>query len=115
MAITRPDNPRFPHHCTITRAVAEDPMVDESETTIIYEGECRAYDKNTTTDKGDVITSYRGLALPVDKSGWGSMGVVPKEGDSIVVDRGGYKEYGRVIDKNPANFRGTHLVWKYGR
>lgn len=113
----RPDNPRFPHYCKITRAEAHDPLKDEDEENdvVIYEGECRAYDKNTTTDKGDVITSYRGLALPVDRSGWGSMGVVPKEGDSIVVDRGGYKEYGRVIDKNPANFRGTHLVWKYGR
>jgi hypothetical protein len=115
MAITRPDNPRFPHHCTITRAVAEDPMVDESETTIIYEGECRAYDKNTTSDKGEVLNSFRGLALPVDREGWIALGVVPREGDEVTVDRGTHKEIGRVVDVNPANFRGTHLVWKYGR
>lgn len=113
--MSRPDNPRFPHHCTITRASEHDPLQDEGDEVVIYDGECRAYDKNTTTDKGDVITSYRGLSLPIDREGWQELGVVPKEGDAIVVDRGGYKEYGRVIDKNPANFRGTHLVWKYGR
>lgn len=108
----------------------EDPMADEfgmSGTTggssakvepalsVIYEGKCRAYDKNTTSDKGEVITSYRGLALPITRDGWKALGDVPKEGDRIAVNRGGYEEYGEVIDKNPANLGGTHLVWKYGR
>ena len=138
-----PDNPRFPHTCTIIRyaetepmedqtniePVVDDPMADEEEEvaseevaeepqsteTIIYEGECRAYDKNTTSDKGDIITSYRGLALPLTKGDWESLGVVPMEGDKVVVNRGGYEEYGVVIDKKPANFGGTHLIWKYGR
>lgn len=88
---------------------------EEEGVTVIYEGECRAYDKNTTSDKGDVITSYRGLALPLTRDDWEALGVVPQEGDRIVVDRGGYTEYGVVIDKNPGNFGGTHLVWKYGR
>ena len=135
-----PANPRFPHYCRITRVenkgpmedqkVEYDPMADEpddvqngepdgeqeeAEETLIYEGECRAYDKNTTSDKGEVITSYRGLSIPVTREGWTEIGVVPMEGDKVVVNRGGYEEYGLVIDKNPANFGGTHLIWKYGR
>ena len=115
MATTRPNNPRFPHLCVITRPADEDPMVDENEEAVIYEGKCRAYDKNTTSDKGEVLNSQRGLALPVDRDGWIALGTVPREGDKVEVDRGTHKEYGRVIDVNAANFRGTHLVWKYGR
>ena len=88
---------------------------ESPEKQIIYQGECRAYDKNTVSDKGEVITSYRGLAIPVTREGWVKLGVCPVEGDSIVVDRGASKEYGTVIDKNPGNFGGTHLIWRYGR
>lgn len=90
----------------------------DSQTTVIYEGECRSYKINTTSDKGEVITSERGLALPLNQDGWDELGVVPKEGDEIVVVHGTtHKEYGRVIDKNVANavFAGTHLTWRYGR
>lgn len=109
------NNPRFPHTCKIVRPLDEDPMVDESEESVIYEGTCRAYDKNTTSDKGDVLNSFRGLALPVDREGWVALGTVPREGDTVIVDRGTHKEYGRVVDVNAGNFGGTHLVWKYGR
>ena len=108
-------NPRFPHTCRITRAIDEDPMVDESEVTLIYEGKCRDYDKNTVSDKGDVLNSFRGLALPIDRDGWIALGTVPQEGDEVVVDRGSHTERGRVVDVNPANFGGTHVIWKYGR
>lgn len=87
----------------------------KAEKIVIYDGECRAYDKHTTSDRGDVITSYRGLAIPMTRKDWEEFGVVPMEGDEIRVDRGGYHEYGRVVDKNPGNFGGTHLVWRYGR
>lgn len=136
--MSRPDNPRFPHTCVIWRLSNEgpledqdteyDPLADESDSTedsgdpaeeetkvIIYEGECRAYEKNTTSDKGDIISSYRGLALPLTRDDWTSLGVVPEEGDLLVVDRGCSKEYGSVLDKNPGNFGGTHLTWRYGR
>ena len=109
------DNPRFPHICKIVRPMYEDPMQDESEDVVVYEGSCRVYDKNTVSDKGDVVASYRGLALPVDREGWIEVGTVPREGDTVIVDRGTHLENGRVIDVNPANFGGTHLVWKYGR
>ena len=115
MATTRPKNERFPHQCIITRAVDEDPMVDEGETVVIYDGKCRDYDKNTVSDKGDVLNNFRGLALPLDREGWIAAGKVPREGDMVEVDRGTHKESGRVVDVNPANFRGTHLIWKYGR
>lgn len=139
----RPDNPRYPHTCIIWRQITDgplqdedfdyDPLADDSSDedqasssassegsdgptkVIIYNGECRAYDKNTTSDRGDVTTSLRGLALPMTREDWERLGMVPMEGDEIWVNRGGYKEYGKVIDKNPANFGGTHLVWRYGR
>lgn len=113
---------------------SSDPMSDEDETTvqvpqetleeeesgendsiIIYEGICRSFEKHTTSDRGEVITSYRGLALPLTQDDWTRLGVVPEEGDEIAVDRGAYREYGHVVDKNPANFHGTHLTWRYGR
>ena len=100
------------------KAEASNALKDPDErcsVTLIYEGRCRSYEKNTTSDRGEVITSYRGLALPMTQDDWLELGVVPEEGDEIAVDRGAYKEYGRIIDKNPANFHGTHLTWRYGR
>ena len=139
----RPNNPRFPHTCVIWRQKVENPLDDEdldydpladeevipsfdssgetheeqqqSDKVIVYKGKCRAYDKNTTSDRGEIITSYRGLALPLTREDWQNLGIVPMEGDEIEVDRGGDKEYGRVVDKNPGNFGGTHLIWRYGR
>lgn len=90
----------------------------EFDETVIYEGECRSYEKNTTSDKGEVISSQRGLSLPLNQDGWDALGVVPMEGDEVVVVHGTtHKEYGRVIDKNvaTASFAGTHLIWRYGR
>lgn len=85
--------------------------------TVIYEGECRSYEKNTTSDKGDVITSYRGLALPLMQDDWDELGVFPQEGDEVIVVHGTMQEYGRVVDKNIANasYAGTHVIWRYGR
>ena len=95
-----------------------DATVIGSEKKVIYEGVCRSYKINTTSDKGDVITSQRGLALPLNQDGWDELGAVPMEGDEIVVIHGStFKEYGRVVDKNvaTASFAGTHLIWRYGR
>jgi len=92
--------------------------VSTSQTIVIYEGECRSYKINTTSDKGEVVTSQRGLALPLNQDAWDALGIVPQEGDEIVVEHGTtFKEYGRVVDKNiaTASFAGTHLVWRYGR
>ena len=97
---------------------AEKDPAEESQATVIYEGACRSYKINTTSDKGDVITSQRGLALPLNQDGWDELGVVPMEGDEVVVVHGTtFKEYGRVVDKNvaTASFAGTHLIWRYGR
>lgn len=106
-------NPRFPHTCTITRAtVSDDPMDDEGESTVIYEGACRVYTKNTTSVEGEVITNNRGLSLPLNKDEWSGR-EIPKEGDKIVIGCGPYTERGQVIDKIAANFHGTHLVWRY--
>lgn len=91
-------------------------IIGEKEVaTIIYDGPCRSYEKHTTSDRGEVITSYRGLALPLTQDDWTRLGIIPLEGDELAVDRGAYVEYGRVVDKNPANFHGTHLTWRYGR
>ena len=97
---------------------AEKDPVEESQITVIYEGECRSYKINTTSDKGEVITSQRGLALPLNQDGWDELGAVPMEGDEVIVSHGeSFKEYGRVVDKNmaTASFAGTHLVWRFVR
>ena len=90
-------------------------MDDDCEEVLLYSGKCRAYDKYTTNGSGDVITSNRGLSIPVTRTEWMERGVNLREGDIIVVDRGGYEERGYVIDKNPGNFGGTHLIWRYDR
>lgn len=96
---------------------AQDP-VGGSQTTVIYEGECRSYKINTTSDKGDIITSQRGLALPLNQDGWDARGLVPLEGDEVIVVHGSsFQEYGRIVDKSvaTASYAGTHLIWRYGR
>lgn len=136
MTDTNTTNHRFPHYCVITRNLVSDPMedtegsgfnsaMDDEETIIpeeveetpkkkeIYKGACRSYNRETIADNGDVVTSYRGLALPVLQSEW-TEETIPCEGDVIEVQRKGYKEYGIVVDKTPGNF-GTHLIWKYAR
>ena len=91
---------------------------ENSQTTLIYEGECRSYKINTTSDKGEIVSSERGLALPLNQDAWDALGTVPLEGDEIVVLHGStFKEYGRVLDKTvaTADYAGTHLTWRYGR
>ena len=114
--ITHEKNPRFPHRCVISRRVDDDdPMTDDDVMTVIYNGVCRSFDLQTTSETGDVLTSTRKLSLPVKQGEWGTEEMpVPQEGDSIVVDKGSYVEYGVVIDKMPSNL-GTHILWKYGR
>ena len=133
-------NPRYSHTCVIYRSCVTDPMEDSEplstnnpmeddfgsgETTgeesvqgkpknkVIYKGRCRSYNRDTVSDNGDVISSYRGLALPVEQDKW-TEDTIPLEGDSIIVYRKGFKECGVVTDKRPGNL-GTHLIWKYAR
>ena len=84
-----------------------------SKVTIIYEGECRSDNRDTISDNGEVIASYRTLALPLKQDEWTEENI-PMEGDKIELQRFGYKEYGLVIDKRPSNL-GTHILWKYVR
>jgi hypothetical protein len=105
------ENPRFPHTVTIRRTIPGDPFGGSSTDTIIYGGACRSYTRQTTNDRGEVLTSSRTLAIPVRRGEWVTM---PEEGDYIEVTIGSIIEYGRVIDKLPNNF-GTDVVWKYGR
>lgn len=93
----------------------EEEEKEQTEVVVVYEGVCRSYETQHTSDKGDVITSYRGLALPITQDEWLERDTIPQEGDDLMVDRGAYKEYGKILDRNPANFGGTHFVWKFGR
>ncbi len=103
--------------------VAEDSETEEesdegAQNILIYEGECRSYKVNTTSDKGEVITSQRGLALPLNRDAWDALGVIPMEGDKVYVRQGQYhEEYGNIIDKSiaTAEFAGTHVIWKFVR
>lgn len=134
----RVKNPRFPHWCRIVRypetepmedqpnVFDDDPMADEGSPapvieeevpdksiTIIYEGVCRSDNRDTISDNGDVVTSYRTLALPLKQDEW-TEETIPQEGDRIELRRTGYEEYGQVIDRRPSNL-GTHILWKYVR
>lgn len=137
--MTRPANPRFPHWCRILRFAASQPTDDspnvsdvdagiidkyfdddvqpenEEHTgiTVIYEGECRSFNRDTISDNGDVMASYRTLALPIRQDEWTGE-TMPLEGDRVEVQKCGYMEYGQVIDKRPGNL-GTHILWKYNR
>lgn len=134
------NNPRFPHTCRIIRYSDEgpmidqtfvaDPMQDEEEVTattaeptaeptpqaserVVYEGICRSFNRDTTSDNGDVNASYRTLALPMKQGDW-TEDTIPREGDKVEVQRNGYREYGQVVDRRPGNL-GTHILWKYVR
>lgn len=135
------DNPRYPHWCRILRFAASDASEDspnvsavdagiidgffdegenadapgsESEgVTVIYEGICRSWNRDTISDNGDVLASYRNLSLPVRQQDW-TEDTMPLEGDRIEVTKHGFTEYGQVIDKRPGNL-GTHILWKYNR
>lgn len=130
--MTNIKNPRFPHSCRIIRYAATEPMEDQDNISeygpmmddllasdllacarIVYEGECRSDNRDTISDNGEVIASYRTLALPLKQDEW-TEETIPLEGDKIELQRFGYKEYGLVIDKRPSNL-GTHILWKYVR
>ena len=111
--MARINNPRFPHTCRIVRYDNSDPMVDDTEGIVIYEGECRSDNKAVTSDNGEHNVSYRTLALPLKQDEW-TENTIPLEGDRIELQRFGYKEYGIVVDKRPSNL-GTHILWKYAR
>lgn len=81
--------------------------------TVIYDGICRSDNRDTISDNGDVIASYRTLALPFKQDEWTEK-TIPQEGDRIELRRFGYEEYGLVIDIRPSNL-GTHILWKYVR
>lgn len=107
-------NPRFPHHCVIKRRTDDgDPMTDEDNDVVIYNGVCRSFSFHTTSETGEVITSTRKLSLPVKQNEWNSTNI-PQEGDLVVVSKNGYEESGTVIDKMPGNL-GTHVLWKFVR
>ena len=86
---------------------------DEKKDTVVYEGVCRGYNRDTTSDNGDVNASYRYLALPQKQDEWTDENV-PRVGDRVELNRFGYTEYGDIIDVRPGNL-GTHIQWKYVR
>ena len=132
--MARIDNPRFPHTCRILRYAVKEPMEDQAnvldpltddsqedpnnqesqeDPIVLYEGICRSDNRDTISDNGDVIASYRTLSLPLRQQEW-TEETIPREGDKIELQRFGYTEYGAVIDRRPSNL-GTHILWKYAR
>ena len=103
-------NPRFPDTVTIKRATSINPFDGDVEETV-YDGVCRSYTKNTTSERGEVLTSTRILAIPIKRGEWVN---APQEGDRVEVVIGSIIEHGRIIDKLPNNF-GTDITWRYGR
>ena len=92
---------------------SETPQDEPEKERVIYDGVCRSDNRDTISDNGDVIASYRTLSLPLRQQEW-TEETIPQEGDKIELQRFGYKEYGMVIDRRPSNL-GTHILWKYVR
>lgn len=120
--MARLNNPRFPHTCRIYRTMSgsqpasEDPDVDEwdessATETEVYRGKCRSYNLNTTSDRGEVITNIRVLALPVKQDEW-TVDSAPHKDDRVCVDKLAFSEEGVVIDVRPNNL-GTDILWRY--
>ena len=45
-------------------------MEDEQKGIVIYEGKCRSFTTTTTSDKGEIISSYRKLSLEQTQDEW---------------------------------------------
>ena len=107
--MTSVNNPRFPHRCRILRYVDVKPMKDEkyflSENgngpsdfnedfsndfmprdtiNVIYQGVCRSDNRDTISDNGEVIASYRTLSLPTVQQDW-TEETIPQEGVFLIV------------------------------
>lgn len=98
------------------QTASEDPDVDEWDEsaaveTEVYGGKCRSYNLNTTSDRGEVITNIRVLALPVKQDEW-TADSVPHKDDRVHVDKFAFSEEGVVIDVRPNNL-GTDILWRY--
>lgn len=98
---------------TNEEASEEQSEEQSQDVTVLYEGVCRGYNRDTTSDNGDVNASYRYLALPLKQDEWTDQ-TIPREGDKVVLHKFGYTEYGQIIDIRPSNL-GTHILWKYVR
>lgn len=101
------DNKRFPHTCVITRVSEIDPMEDEGESTIIYEGPCRCFAPRDTTVGGEYDTNYRKISVPENLSEW-TAETIPGIYDIAIVNYGPYTEHMYIVDRKPTNL-GTHF------
>lgn len=137
----KPNNPRYPHVCTIThfenndpmedqQVVIDDPMFDElmndyygdsgddesgneNSSYVVYDGICRSGAKNTTSDAGDVITSTRRISIPLTLNDWDRREYKPMVGDVVKVYKAGVVyETGQVLDFQPGNL-GTTILFKF--
>lgn len=137
----KPNNPRYPHVCTIThfenndpmedqQVVIDDPMFDElmndyngdsgddesgneNSSYVVYDGICRSGAKNTTSDAGDVITSTRRISIPLTLNDWDRREYKPMVGDAVKVYKAGVVyETGQVLDFQPGNL-GTTILFKF--
>lgn len=97
---------------TVETEDEQTPETPVDDVMLIYEGDCMAYPKHTTSASGDVITSLRGLAIPVTSDGWVEREIMPMKNDEVYVWRGLQREYGKIADVNAANFGGTEIIWK---
>lgn len=137
----KPNNPRYPHVCTIThfennapmddqQVVIDDPMFDElmndyfgdsgddesgnaNSSYVVYDGICRSGAKNTTSDAGDVITSTRRISIPLTLNDWDRREYKPMVGDVVKVYKAGVVyETGQILDFQPGNL-GTTILFKF--
>jgi hypothetical protein len=97
-----PDNPRFPHTCTIYRVTDAGPFGDATKT-VVYEGVCRSYQGYRMTEPDGVEKEIFALSIP---------GHIPTKAADIVdiKDRIG-DWHGRVKSCYDGNL-GTTIHWE---
>ena len=105
-----PDNPRYPHHVTITRVEAASPF-DDATSRELYHGCGRSYTDTTTTGDNNVDMNRRKCSIPMRFDKWEEHVL---DGDTITVVKGSLVEVGRVRDFEPDNDR-TVVYWELVR
>ena len=114
MSYTKVINPRFPHTCVIRRGEYDQlEDVEEQNSVIVYEGECRNFQQEYVKTTGEVMQSIRCTAIPLTNRDW-TEETLPRENDWITAVYSDHTEEGMVIDKQTTNL-GTDIYWTYER
>ena len=97
----------FTDYCRITHSTYNyDPLDDnndntEDEEVCIYEGRCKSRPFMQVMRYGFVAKAIRKMTIPMGRSEWKRLGVAPRIGDRLFVDKSITFEWGCIQDFQP--------------